>query len=344
MTAALAIDRRQGRRRGRHRLGQGRHRHQGLQRLRLRARSQGRPRRGRPGPRRLRLRRRSARCSTGRTTSARRARRRSAAWPWTASATRSSRLVPEWTAYWLRFEDDALVHGGDGASSRRRRSGRPRTAAPTIVEHVPGVGHLRGDQPTTWARPSRRCSTSTARTRAYKPMLDQLDQGLDLVGGADGAFGWAGDTAIVVDAADGTPEGGLIVDADRRGGGRAAVHRAAHVHHPRWRPGQGVTVQRRGPTTARRSRSSTPATSASCPGMAGGRRRPAAADRQGRDRLRGDRRRRRHRLGPGLRQVTSSIPRTSTSLASNETLQEARRPGRHRDRRRPSSTSRPSAG
>jgi hypothetical protein len=47
---------------------------------------------------------------------------------------------------------------------------------------------------------------------AYKPMLDQLTQGLDLVGGADGAFGWAGDAAIVVDAAAGTPAGGLIVE------------------------------------------------------------------------------------------------------------------------------------
>ena len=42
-------------------------------------------------------------------------------------------------------------------------------------------------------------------------MLDQLDQGLGLVGGADAAFGWVGDTAIVVNDADGTPEGGVII-------------------------------------------------------------------------------------------------------------------------------------
>jgi hypothetical protein len=46
----------------------------------------------------------------------------------------------------------------------------------------------------------------------YKPMIEQLDQGLDLVGGADGAFGWAGDAAVVVDAANGTPGGGLVVE------------------------------------------------------------------------------------------------------------------------------------
>jgi hypothetical protein len=45
----------------------------------------------------------------------------------------------------------------------------------------------------------------------FKPLLDQLDQALGLVGGRDAALGWIGDTAIVVNASDGKPEAGLII-------------------------------------------------------------------------------------------------------------------------------------
>ncbi|MFL5723900.1 MAG: hypothetical protein ACJ78H_10980, partial [Chloroflexota bacterium] len=55
----------------------------------------------------------------------------------------------------------------------------------------------------------------------FKPMLDQLNQGLGLVGGADAAIGWVGDTATVVNDADGTPEAGLIIEpTDKEAPGR----------------------------------------------------------------------------------------------------------------------------
>ena len=56
------------------------------------------------------------------------------------------KAVPEWTAYWLRFEKDALVME---ASAPRAESatGPTENRSSTIVEHVPAVGHLRGDQP-----------------------------------------------------------------------------------------------------------------------------------------------------------------------------------------------------
>ena len=46
---------------------------------------------------------------------------------------------------------------------------------------------------------------------ALKEMVTQLDKALDLVGGANSAIGWAGDTAIVINVAAGTPEGGLVI-------------------------------------------------------------------------------------------------------------------------------------
>jgi hypothetical protein len=46
---------------------------------------------------------------------------------------------------------------------------------------------------------------------SYKSIVEQIDQGLGLVGGEDAAFGWVRDAAVVVDAANGTPQGGLVV-------------------------------------------------------------------------------------------------------------------------------------
>ena len=63
----------------------------------------------------------------------------------------------------------------------------------------------------TSARPSRGRSPSIATEPSLKPVYDQLDQALGLIGGADAALGWAGDSAVVVTAPDGTPEGGIVV-------------------------------------------------------------------------------------------------------------------------------------
>ena len=56
------------------------------------------------------------------------------------------KVVPEWTAYWLRFEKDALVmeatraSTGDGDRPDREPQLDDRRARAV-------VGHLRGDQP-----------------------------------------------------------------------------------------------------------------------------------------------------------------------------------------------------
>jgi hypothetical protein len=121
------------------------------------------------------------------------------------------KAVPEWTAYWLRFEKDALVME---ASAPRAESatGPTENRSSTIVEHVPSAA--------IFAATNHDLGKSLKQTLdlykadpASKPVIDQLNQALDLVGGPDAAFGWARDSAIVVDVANGTPEGGLIVEA-----------------------------------------------------------------------------------------------------------------------------------
>ena len=203
---------------------------------------------------------RSARCSTGRTSSTRRP---TSALGGVADG-RHQRLDPQ-----ARPRVDRLLaplrerrhrHGGDRASAG---DGDRADREPQLDDRRAraGVGHLRGRPATTSASPSRRCSTCTRSDPAYKPILDQLDQGLDLVGGADAAFGWVRDTAVVVDAANGTPEGGLIVEPTDADAARQ-LFTALRTFLTLGGDQVGVDRPRRGPTTARRSRSSPSATSA----------------------------------------------------------------------------------
>ena len=120
------------------------------------------------------------------------------------------KVVPEWTAYWLRFEKDALVMEAS-APRPETQLGPTENRTSTVVEHVPSsaifaaANHDLGK--------SLKEVLDLYRTDAtYKPIIEQLDQGLDLVGGEDAAFGWARDSAIVIDATGGTPSGGLIVE------------------------------------------------------------------------------------------------------------------------------------
>jgi hypothetical protein len=122
------------------------------------------------------------------------------------------KAVPEWTAYWLRFEKDALVMEAS-APRPEAATGPTENRSSTIVEHVPSAA--------LFAATNHDLGKSLKETLdlykadpASKPVVDQLNQALDLVGGPDAAFGWARDWAIAVDAAKGTPEGGLIVEAN----------------------------------------------------------------------------------------------------------------------------------
>ena len=120
------------------------------------------------------------------------------------------KVVPEWTAYWLRFEKDALVMEAT-APRPETQIGPTENRSSTIVEHVPSSAIFAATNHDLGV--SLKEMLDLYRTDAnYKPIIDQLDQGLDLVGGEDAAFGWARDSAIVIDATDGTPSGGLIVE------------------------------------------------------------------------------------------------------------------------------------
>src|SRR6185369_12828154 len=88
--------------------------------------------------------------------------------------------------------------------------GPTQNGASPVVEHVPssalalsvsnGLGATLGQMLDVYGGEAE-----------FKPLVDQLDQALGVVGGRDAALGWIGDTAIVVNDSGGTPEGGVLI-------------------------------------------------------------------------------------------------------------------------------------
>ncbi len=118
-------------------------------------------------------------------------------------------LLPEWGAYWLSVESDALVMEAvnpQPAKSTVKSDDR----ASTIVDHVPAsaIGVAIAND---YGKSVEAGLELYESDPAFKEIYDSLEQALGLLGGTESALGWIGDSAVVLNVADGTPEGGLIV-------------------------------------------------------------------------------------------------------------------------------------
>ena len=124
------------------------------------------------------------------------------------------RFVPDWAAFALRIEGDALVMEAIGPQPESK-IGPSDNRTSSLADHIPGsavvvsVSHDAGE-------------TILATLDAYrsdpslKPAIDTLDQALGVLGGSQAAVGWMGDLAITVTRTDDALEGGLlIVPTDR---------------------------------------------------------------------------------------------------------------------------------
>ncbi|MEA2630361.1 MAG: hypothetical protein QOE66_580 [Chloroflexota bacterium] len=118
-------------------------------------------------------------------------------------------VVPDWGAYWLRIESDAVVMEAV-APKAQTPLGPTDNRSSTVLEHVPATAIVASES-NDFGKTLKGYLDAYRADPAAKSTIDQLDQALGLVGGADAALGWAGDTAIVVNVSDGTPEGGLVV-------------------------------------------------------------------------------------------------------------------------------------
>jgi len=126
-----------------------------------------------------------------------------------AIGTTLDKALPDWGAYALRFESDAVVMEAT-APIPETRLGPTENRRSTVAEHIPSnalIASMSNDLGTTL----KQALALFGSEPTLKPVLDQLDQALGLIGGADAALGWAGDSAVVISTAGDTPAGGLVV-------------------------------------------------------------------------------------------------------------------------------------
>jgi hypothetical protein len=126
-----------------------------------------------------------------------------------AVSTTLLKTLPAWGAYWIRFQSDALVLEAT-APKPEISFGAGQNSRSSIVEHVPSSALAMSVTNGLGATLEKMLELYSGDP-TFKPLIDQLDQALGLVGGRDAALGWIGDTALVVNASDGKPEGGLVV-------------------------------------------------------------------------------------------------------------------------------------
>jgi hypothetical protein len=118
-------------------------------------------------------------------------------------------LLPEWGAYWLRVESDALVMEQIAPPTAKAATATSDHSS-TIADHVPSSAvalAITND----YGKTALKSLDTYKSDPAFKQIYQTIDQALGLLGGEESALGWIGDSAIVVNVADGTPEGGLII-------------------------------------------------------------------------------------------------------------------------------------
>ncbi|HEU4672570.1 MAG TPA: DUF3352 domain-containing protein [Candidatus Limnocylindrales bacterium] len=118
--------------------------------------------------------------------------------------------VPDWFAGSLRADGDALTIRA--AMPHTAAAAASSNAASTLSSRIPASALAVIDQNDLGA--SLRKAIDTARTSAGSAGADtfaQLDQAVGLLGGWDGALGWVGETAFVVDHDGSTPTGGVLI-------------------------------------------------------------------------------------------------------------------------------------
>jgi hypothetical protein len=118
-------------------------------------------------------------------------------------------FVPDWGAYWLRVEGDAIVMEST-APKAATTLGPTQDRASDVAKHVPSsaialaVSHDTG-------KTLQQVLDLYKSEASLKTVTDAIDQGLGALGGADNAIGWIGDTGVVVNRAGDAVEGGLVI-------------------------------------------------------------------------------------------------------------------------------------
>lgn len=116
-------------------------------------------------------------------------------------------LVPDWTAFALRVEGDALrletlAPRPEGETAASRTS--------TLAEHVPSSA-IALSVSNDYGKGILKTIDTYRAEPGLKEFVDGFDQAIGVLGGTDAAIGWIGDLGVAVTRTDSGVEGGLVI-------------------------------------------------------------------------------------------------------------------------------------
>ncbi len=120
-----------------------------------------------------------------------------------------TKFVPDWAAFWVRVEGDALVM--ESAMPKAATAiGPTEDRTSDVAKHVPSTAIALAVTHDTGATIKQTLELYKDEA-SLKEITDGIDQVLGVLGGADGAIAWIGDAGLVVNPAGDSVEGGLVI-------------------------------------------------------------------------------------------------------------------------------------
>jgi hypothetical protein len=116
-------------------------------------------------------------------------------------------FIPEWAAFALRIEGDA-VRMESLSPKPEGEAGVARTSS--VADHVPSSA-IALSISNDYGKGVLSTIDTFRDEPSLKEVIDGLDQAIGLLGGTDAAIGWIGDLGIAVTRTDGGMEGGLVI-------------------------------------------------------------------------------------------------------------------------------------
>jgi hypothetical protein len=116
-------------------------------------------------------------------------------------------LIPDWTAFALRVEGDALRME---TLAPKPEGEAPASRTSTVAEHVPSSA-IALSVSNDYGEGILSTLDTYRADPSLKEVIDSVDQAIGVLGGADAAVGWIGDLGVAVTRTDTSVEGGLVI-------------------------------------------------------------------------------------------------------------------------------------
>jgi hypothetical protein len=116
-------------------------------------------------------------------------------------------LVPDWTAFAVRVEGDALRME---TLAPKPEGDTPASRTSTVAEHVPSSA-IALSVSNDYGKGILATIDTYRDEPSLKEFIDGLDQAIGVLGGPDAALGWIGDFGIAVTRTEDGVEGGLVI-------------------------------------------------------------------------------------------------------------------------------------